>query len=240
MNKPEQSLVAYLEQENIHLEVSIYERLFAYLKEMLFTNQTTNLTAIKDYEEALVKHLYDSLVILNLPIYKEANCILDVGSGGGLPGIPLAICSPDKTVFSMEATAKKVNFQINVCEKLSISNHHAVWKRAEEAGHETGYRENFDLVVARALAATDVLVELVLPFVKPNGYAVFYKAKGYESELEAAQAATRILGGEVGRIYTYILPQEAGERNLVIIKKIKSTPSKYPRRTGIPQKSPLK
>lgn len=239
MNEQEQALVAYLEQEKIHLELSVYEKLFAYINELLFTNQTTNLTAIKDYGEALVKHLYDSLVILNLPVYKEGKCILDVGSGGGLPGIPLAICSPDKTFKSMEATAKKVNFQINVCEKLSIANHHAVWKRAEEAGHETDYRESFDLVVARALAATNVLVELVLPFVKPNGYAVLYKAKGYQTEMEAAGAAIRILGGEAGRSFTYNLPEETGERNIIIIKKIKATPSQYPRRTGLPQKSPL-
>jgi 16S rRNA (guanine527-N7)-methyltransferase len=239
--KPEEKfIIDELNQRQIQLNETTYNRLFAYINQLLLMNQVTNLTAITEYPDALVKHLFDSLVILNTPIFQQAHNILDVGSGGGLPGIPLAICCPEKRFTSIEATRKKVEFQNTVSKELLISNHTAIWGRAEELGHDPLYRQQYELVVARALASTDTLAELILPFVKLNGFVCFYKAKDYQSELKTALNAISIMGGKFHSTLEIQLPHDAGVRNIVIIKKEKNTPEKFPRRAGIPQKNPIK
>ena len=240
MTKIEADFIAYHQQSGFQLESPVYDKLFNFIEILLKANETVNLTAITDYSEALVKHLYDSLVILNLPVYQQASKLLDVGSGGGLPGIPLAICNPEKTFVSLEATAKKINFQKEAGLQLNLSNHFPIWGRAEEQAHQSQHREKYDLVIARALAATNTLVELTLPFVAVSGYALFYKGKNYQDEISEAQTALHTLGGGIESVQNFQLPQDCGERNIIIIKKVHSTPQKYPRRSGLPQKSPLK
>ncbi|HYH03499.1 MAG TPA: 16S rRNA (guanine(527)-N(7))-methyltransferase RsmG [Bacillota bacterium] len=236
----ELDFISYQQQAGIQLEAPVYEKLFDFIKILLKTNETVNLTAITDYSEALMKHLYDSLVILNLPAYQNSSTILDVGSGGGIPGIPLAICSPEKTITSLEATSKKINFQKETGVQLNLTNHLPVWGRAEELGHQTEHREKYDLVIARALAATNTLIELTLPFIALSGYALFYKAKNYQDEITDAQTALQTVGGEIESVHNFKLPGESVERNIIIIKKVRSTPKKYPRRSGLPQKSPIR
>jgi 16S rRNA (guanine527-N7)-methyltransferase len=240
MRPDEIRLIKHLQQLNIEITVAQYEKLFVYLQKLLITNQTTNLTAITDYSEALVKHLFDSLIILDQPVFINANNILDVGSGAGLPSIPLAICHPEKRFFSLEATRKKVNFQQQACEELDIKNHFVFWGRAEEYAHDRNHREQYDLVLARALAATDTLAELTLPFVALDQYAIYYKAKEYLSELQNAEKAIKLLGGLVIKSVKTDLPDENGTRSLIMIKKLNTTPKNYPRRSGLPQKAPLK
>jgi 16S rRNA (guanine527-N7)-methyltransferase len=230
----------YIDKMEFKISDQKFQKLFAYLKMLLLANQTTNLTAITDYAEALIKHLYDSLLIINHPVFQDARLILDVGSGGGLPGIPLAICNPGKRFISLEATKKKANFQEKADNELEIKNHTVLWGRSEELAHDRNHREQYDLVIARALAATDTLTELTLPFVALNHYAVFYKAKEYAAEFENAQPALRLLGGLLKEVISFGLPDENGIRNLLLIKKLIPTPSKYPRRPGLPQKAPLK
>jgi 16S rRNA (guanine527-N7)-methyltransferase len=239
--KPEEiSIINELNRLQIKLPEATYQKLFSYIGQLLMANQTTNLTAITGYSEALIKHLFDSLIILKSPFFLEAKSILDVGSGAGLPGIPLAICCPEKHFVSMEATRKKVEFQRAVSQELHINNHTVIWGRAEELGNDSLYRQKFDVVVARALAATTILAELTLPFVKLNGFAFYYKAKEYQNELDAAANAMSILGGYYHSTLEIKLPDCAGVRNIIIIKKAKNTPMKYPRRPGIPQKNPIK
>jgi 16S rRNA (guanine527-N7)-methyltransferase len=240
MRPDELNFIKYLEQLNIQLTSSQYEKLFFYLHELLIANRTSNLTAINDYAEALTKHLYDSLLILNQEPFVAAHTILDVGSGGGLPGIPLAICHPKKNFVSIEATRKKVNFQLKVGKMLHLANHTALWGRCEEYAHNHDHREQYDLVLARALAATATLAELTLPFVAPKQYALFYKGKDYLNELEIAFPAIKRLGGSVSNIETVNLPDNTGVRNLIIIRKISASPTNLPRRSGLPQKKPLK
>lgn len=240
MTNSETDFIAIHQQAGFQLEPPVYDKLFNYIKILLKANETINLTAINTYPEALIKHLYDSLVILDLPVYQYASKLLDVGSGGGLPGIPLAICNPDKIVVSMEATAKKIAFQKEADHKLNLNNHFPVWGRAEELAHQVQHREHYDLVIARALAATNTLVELTLPFVAVSGYALLYKGKNYQDEIREAQIAIHTLGGEIESVQNYQLPQDCGERNVIVIKKVFPTPKKYPRRSGLPQKSPLK
>jgi 16S rRNA (guanine527-N7)-methyltransferase len=240
MRSDELNLINQFKQLNIQITSQQFEKLLAYLQKLLFTNQTTNLTAITDYSEALIKHLLDSLLILNQEVFINAYQIMDVGSGGGLPSIPLAICHPEKQFVSLEATRKKVNFQQQVASELGIQNHRALWGRSEEYAHDSRHREQYDLVLARALAATNTLAELTLPFVALNHYTVFYKAKDCFNELSTAEKAIKLLGGSVNAKIQINLPDDNGERNLIIIKKLKTTPNNYPRRPGLPQKAPLK
>jgi 16S rRNA (guanine527-N7)-methyltransferase len=240
MQPEEILLVKELNKIQIQLNEREFNQLFTYISKLLFASQVTNLTSITSYPEALIKHLYDSLVVLKHPIFLEAQKILDVGSGGGLPGIPLAICCPEKNFVSMEATRKKVEFQKTISQELHLVNHTAIWGRAEELGHDSEYRQQYDLVLARALAATATLAELTLPFIKLNGFALFYKAKEYQSELNTATNAILDLGGLYHSTVEIQLPEAAGIRNIIIIKKVRNTPEQFPRRPGIPQKKPLK
>jgi 16S rRNA (guanine527-N7)-methyltransferase len=240
MRFDELSFLQNLQEIEINLNPAQYKKLFTYLQKLLDANQTTNLTAITDYSQALIKHLFDSLLILKHDVFLKARRILDVGSGGGLPSIPLAICCPEKQFISLEATKKKVNFQSQICQDLTIPNHFACWGRSEEYAHDQRHRETYDLVIARALATANTLAELTLPFLALSGHAIFYKAKDYQNELQTAESAITILGCRILDRVSITLPGQYGERNLIIIKKVKPSPSQYPRRPGLPQKSPLK
>lgn len=215
------------------------DQLMEYIRILLKANQTTNLTAITDFNEALVKHIYDSLLIMTVPEFKSAQRIIDVGSGGGLPGIPLAICNPEKEIVSLEATQKKINFQIKAAHRLNISNFFPVWGRAETLAKQSHHREQYDLAIARAVAPLNILVELTIPFVKLEGNAIFYKGKEVENEIFNGKHAVEILGAEISGTKSFVLPYDYGARFLVILNKINHTLSKYPRKPGVPQKRPL-
>lgn len=210
-----------------------------YIRILLEANQTTNLTAITVFNEALVKHIYDSLLIMTLPEFESASNLIDVGSGGGLPAIPLAICNPGKKVVSLEATQKKVNFQIEAAHQLQLTNLFPIWGRAEETAKQNDHREQYDLAVARGVAPLNILAELTLPFVKINGYAIFYKGKEAENEILKGEFAVKTLGAEITGTKSWMLPCNYGSRVLIICQKTQPTPSLYPRRPGVPQKKPL-
>jgi 16S rRNA (guanine527-N7)-methyltransferase len=228
-----------LEKVEIRLSDAACEKLFRFINLLLEENKTTNLTAITDYEEALIKHLFDSLSIINLPEFQSAGRILDLGSGAGIPSLPLAICQPDKQFESLDSTRKKIEFQQKAGRDMQIENHFPMWGRAEEFGQLPDYRGQYDLVLARAVSAANTLAELTIPFAKVNGFTFFYKGKDYQPELYSAENALLILGGVVSRIIHTGLPLNYGSRTLIIIQKIKQTPSKYPRPNGIPHKKPL-
>ncbi len=223
----------------IELSPATVDKLFAYLDLMLQMNQRINLTAITDYHEALYKHIFDSLIILNLPEFSAAASILDIGSGAGFPGIPLAICFPEKTIVSLDSTQKKILFQQQVCQELEINNLQPVWGRAEEYGRDPAYRERFDLVTARAVSAINILLELAIPFCKIEKHAIFYKGKEIRDELAAAQSTQQLLSAFSPRTIDYCLPGSLGDRTLVVFKKLAATPAQYPRKSGLPQKRPL-
>lgn len=210
-----------------------------YLKILFKANQTTNLTAINDYNEALVKHIYDSLLIMTLSEFKTAANIIDVGSGGGLPSIPLAICNPGKKVVSLEATQKKVNFQIEAARQLQLTNLLPIWGRAEEVAKQSDHRQQYDLAIARAVAPLNILAELTLPFIKIQGHAIFYKGKEADKEINDGEHAVQVLGAEVSGVKSFVLPYGHGSRVLIICQKTTATPSIYPRKSGVPQKRPL-
>jgi len=211
-----------------------------YLEILLRENAKYNLTAITDPEEIRQKHFADSLALLDdapCPVPQGAS-LLDVGSGGGFPGVPLKLARPDVALTLLEATGKKAEFLKALCEELGIEA--AVMNaRAEQAAHDPAQREQYDVVVARAVAALPMLCELCLPFVRPGGVFAAYKGPKEKAviELETAGGAIALLGGALEHVHGETTGY--GGRTRIMIRKISQTPTNYPRNHGIMRKKPL-
>jgi len=205
-------------------------------------NQQFNLTAIAEEQAAAEKHYLDSLLIL--PRLQELikgrdAALVDIGSGGGFPGLPLAVCLPEAAVTLLEATGKKCAFLTECGERLGLHNLTVRKLRAEEAGRVPALRGGFDLAAARAVAGLPALLEYALPLLKTGGRLLAYKGADYEREIAAAGKALEILGGSVAAAHHFLLPQSREQRHIVEIVKEKPTPDLYPRRPGLPGKKPL-
>lgn len=213
-----------------------------YYRELLDWNQRMNLTAITDYEEVQIKHFLDSLsVVLAMPKPVPVGLmVVDVGTGAGLPGIPLKIALPEISLTLVDATNKKAEFLRHLVERLMLSGVAVVVGRAETLAHEPQYRERFDLALSRAVAPLPAAAELALPFVANGGSFVAQKKGDISQEIEAAAPAIEKLGGKLRESMPVNLPDLSDDRSLVIIDKVSPTPEKYPRRPGIPEKRPLK
>ena len=201
-------------------------------------NEKINVTAIRDRAEFMKKNVDDSLEILKLPEFAEAKRILDLGTGGGFPGLPLAIACPDKELYLLDSVAKKLKVVAIAADELGLENVDVLNARAEDLAKWPAYRESFDLVVSRAVANMSTLSEYCLPFVKAGGYFVAYKTAAASEEIGAAENAVKMLGGGEQRIVSYG-DGESGHI-FVIIKKTAVCPKKYPRKAGLPAKQPLK
>ena len=210
--------------------------LYKYMKLMLEWNKNINLTAITDEKEVILKHFIDSISINKY--IKEANKIMDIGTGAGFPGIPLKILNKDIEFILVDSLNKRINFLEEVKKELYLNKLELLHARAEELAKNKKYRENVDIVVSRAVARLRVLAEYMLPFVQENGLCICMKGPNIEEELEESKKALDILGGKIENIEHIILPGNL-ERNIVLIRKIKRTPGKYPRKAGIPVKQPL-
>ena len=201
-------------------------------------NEKINVTAIRDRAEFMKKNVDDSLEILKLPEFAEAKRILDLGTGGGFPGLPLAIACPDKELYLLDSVAKKLKVVAIAADELGLENVDVLNARAEDLAKWPAYRESFDLVVSRAVANMSTLSEYCLPFVKAGGYFVAYKTAAASEEIAAAENAVKLLGGGEQRIVSY--GDEESGHVFVIIKKAAACPKKYPRKAGLPSKQPLK
>ena len=219
-------------------EVQI-EQFETYFRELVNWNQKINITRITDYSEAQVKHFIDSLSICIAwkPVNKDY--VLDVGAGAGFPGLPLKLAFPDFRLVLLEATAKKTVFLQHIVEKLGLRDVIVITGRAEEIAQIPEYREQFDVVLARALAELPVAVELTLPFCKTGGTFIASKKGDIKDELVQSGKAINILGGRLKEIKAVDLLEFTDERCLVIIEKVVPTPGKYPRRSGMPAKRPI-
>lgn len=205
-------------------------------------NEHTNLVSSAEMPTVITKHFLDSLSfgLLGKEVgFDKPQNIIDIGAGAGFPGIPLIITFPGWKLCSIDSIGKKLEFIRLLADKLDITDRvEAITKRAEELAKTPEKREKFDIAVARAVGKLNLLAEYCLPFVKEGGYFVAYKAKLTKEEIEEAEKALSLLGGQHIATKAYTLP-DGEERNLVLIKKIAPTPDKYPRNTGIPAKRPL-
>lgn len=210
-----------------------------YLDLLLEWNQKFNLTAITEPKEIIVQHFLDSISTLKLKQMEGQSRILDMGSGAGFPGIPLKIMEPQLQVSLVDSVQKKVGFLNEIIEQLELNDTVAIHARAEDLANLKEQREAYDLVVSRAVAELRVLSEYCLPFLKKDGYFISHKGPGAADEVELAKNAIKLLGGEWLETVEARIPYSDRTHNLIIIKKIKNTPKKFPRSPGKPRKDPL-
>lgn len=237
MNKLEfnNSLIEKANSIGIEISQKQAEQFYKYMKLLLEWNEKMNLTAITEPEEVILKHFIDSLTII--PYLKEADTVLDIGTGAGFPGIPLKILEENKKFTLLDSLNKRIIFLQTVINELELKNIQAIHGRAEEFVSKE--RETYNIVTSRAVARLNVLLEYMLPFVKIGGRCICMKSFEIEEELKEAKKAIEILGGEIEKIDEITLPNTDIKRKIVVIKKIKNTPSKYPRKAGTPAKEPI-
>ena len=233
----EEKLKGYLKVMDIELDEEQVMQFYKYMQLLLEWNEKINLTAITKPEEIILKHFVDSLTIAN-KIEKEAS-LADVGTGAGFPGIPLKIYRRDLCVTLVDSLNKRINFLNQVIEELKLENIETIHARAEEIGKNKKYRESFDVSTSRAVANLSTLSEYLLPLIKKDGVSICMKGPDIEEELNKGKVAIKTLGGKISEIDTFFLPKSEMKRNIIWINKIEKTPSKYPRKPGIPAKEPI-
>lgn len=214
------------------------DKLYKYKNLVLDWNEKINLTAITDDYEFAVKHFIDSLTI-NKYIEPDKT-IIDIGTGAGFPGVPLKILNKSNKIVLFDSLNKRLKVLEDIIEKIELTNIETLHGRAEETFKNKQYREKYDVAVSRAVAALNVLVELMLPAIKIGGICICMKGNNAEDEIKEAKKAIKELGGEIIKVEKLVLPEMNLERNIVIIKKVRQTPNRYPRKPGTPQKEPIK
>lgn len=202
-------------------------------------NKVMNLTAITDYKDVVEKHFLDSLSIERILKLDDIKAVMDVGTGAGFPGMPLKIIYPDLKITLLDSLNKRVRFLNEVIRQLELKNIDAIHGRAEDIGKNENYREKYDLCVSRAVANLATLSEYCMPFVKVGGVFVSYKSGDIDEEVLKSKKAISLFGGKIDEVVKFQLPGTDINRAFVKIKKIKGTPKKYPRKSGIPSKEPL-
>ena len=213
------------------------EKFYMYMNLLLEWNEKINLTAIVKPEEIILKHFIDSIAISK---YIEQNAkIVDVGTGAGFPGIPLKIIRNDLEIVLLDSLNKRINFLNEVIAKLQLTKISAIHGRVEEFAKNKKYRETFDYATSRAVANLSTLSEYLIPLVKLNGSCICMKGSDISEELNNSKNAVFVLGGEIQLIDEFKLPNSNISRSVILIKKVKDTPNKYPRKAGIPSKNPL-
>lgn len=221
---------------NVEITDSQIEKFYIYMYRILEWNKKINLTAIEDEDEIILKHFIDSLTIQKY--IKDCKNMIDIGTGAGFPGIPIAIVNDQINITLLDSLNKRINFLNDVIQELKLDNVVAIHGRAEDIAKLETYREKYDVVTSRAVAQLNILLEYMLPFNKLNGKTISMKGSNIE-EIKDATNALNELGGKIEKIENIVLPNTNIQRNIIIVEKIKETSKKYPRKAGIPKKEPL-
>lgn len=227
----------YLAKMNISLLKEQYGQFYAYMELLIEWNEKMNLTAITEPKEIILKHFVDSLTIAKY--VEEGKSIIDMGTGAGFPGIPIKIYRKDVKAVLADSLNKRIKFLDEVIDKLKLENVETIHCRAEELGKNKQYREKFDYATSRAVANLSTLSEYLMPFVKLNGKCIFMKTIEVEEELKKAKKAIKTLGGKIEKVDKFEIPESDLGRSIIIVKKEKITPNKFPRKPGTPAKEPL-
>lgn len=228
-----------LKELGIQLTDIQMDQFMKYYELLVEWNSFMNLTGITEFEEVMKKHFIDSLSLIKAVDLNESLSVIDVGTGAGFPGLPLKIAFPNLKVTLLDSLAKRIKFLDEVILQLGLTDIETIHGRAEDFAKPDKIREKFDISVSRAVANMTTLSEYCLPFVKEGGRFVSYKSEKLVEELQTASNAISILGGQVETQVEFTLPDSDIYRNLFVIKKVKKTPGKYPRKAGLPAKEPL-
>lgn len=230
-----------LEEFEIYLNEEQARQFLNYYDLLKEWNSFMNLTAITEFHEVLKKHFVDSLSLIKaIPdLAEKSYSLIDVGTGAGFPGIPLKIAFPNLKITLLDSLNKRIKFLNETVSELKLEDVVLIHGRAEDFSKPEKKRESFDLCVSRAVANLSTLSEYCIPFVKKGGYFISYKSERLSEEFDSAKKAIQVLGGKYERQVEFNLPDSDIYRNLVVIKKEKSTPLKYPRKAGLPSKEPI-
>lgn len=236
-----EEFAAALREHNVELNAQQLAQYQQYYERLVAVNEHMNLTAITERDEVYLKHFYDSLTLAWAypELQTEELHMIDVGAGAGFPSLPLKIAFPQLQITIIDALNKRINFLRDLVKELGLEGVTVEHARAEEFGNKTApAREQYDVATARALARLNVLGELTLPFVKVGGVLLAMKGSAADEELAEAKKAITTLGAEIGDRIDVSLPN-GDPRSVIVIKKVKNTPKKYPRKPGDPVRKPL-
>lgn len=233
-------LKAGIESFNLEATDEKLEKLKKYREILVEWNKVMNLTGIEEEREVFVKHFLDSISAVTNGYINDNTSLIDVGTGAGFPGMPLKICLDNLKLTLLDSLNKRINFLQEVANELDLEDIDFVHGRAEDFGKKEEYREKFDVATARAVAGLPILMEFCVPFVKVGGYFICLKGPNANLELEESKVAMEVLGIEFVEKIDIKLPDLELNHNILVFKKNKSTPSKYPRKSGKPSKNPIK
>lgn len=223
---------------NIDLNEEQLDKFKKYMDLLLEWNEKINLTAITKEDEVILKHFIDSMTVLKH--IEDGTSIVDVGTGAGFPGIPVSIANDNVNVTLVDSLNKRISFLQEVISEIELTDIKAIHSRAEDFGQNNEHREKYDISVSRAVANLSVLVEYLLPLVKVGGKCICMKGSEVEEEITNAKFAIKELGGKIEAVNEFCLPGTDIKRNIIVIRKDKETPKKYPRKSGTPSNKPIK
>lgn len=230
---------ALLEEHGLQLSSRQLEQFELYFQELVSWNEKMNLTGITERSQVYTKHFYDSLSLAFFMNMGEVKTLADIGSGAGFPGIPLKICFPHLKLTIVDSLSKRITFLQHVCDTLGLTGVQLIHGRAEDVARQFIHRDAYDLVTARAVARLSLLNEFCLPFTRKDGIFAAMKGSDPAEELAEAQRSLKELRAELHKVESFSLPVEESSRHIILVRKTGATPSKYPRKPGIPAKSPL-
>lgn len=239
MDSTTTQFIALLQEKGVQLTPRQLEQFEFYYQELVSWNEKMNLTGITERSQVYTKHFYDSLSLAFYINMEEVNSLADIGSGAGFPGIPLKICFPHLKLMIVDSLGKRISFLQHVCDTLGLTGVQLIHGRAEDVARQFVHRDAYDVVTARAVARLSLLNEFCLPFTRKDGIFAAMKGNDPAEELAEAKRSLKELRAELKKVESFTLPVEESARHIVMIRKTGATPAKYPRKAGMPAKSPL-